>query len=114
MAVMLFAPMTAAVLVHVATAATTARLTQPAMLTPPSWKVTVPVGVPAAGAVAVTRAVEGAPHPDHRRVDRRGHHGGGAALAHRLGQVGRGAGVEVGVTAVDGADRVGPGRGVGD
>ena len=54
---MLFEPTTAAVLLHVATPPTRAWLTQPAMLTPPSLKVTVPVGVPAAGAVAVTVAV---------------------------------------------------------
>src|ERR1700693_3488278 len=52
---MLFAPTPAAVLVHVATPATNARLTQPAMLTPPSLKVTVPVGV---GPTPVTTAVK--------------------------------------------------------
>src|SRR5467141_159345 len=38
--------------------------TQPAMLTPPSWKVTVPVGVPTPGGLAVTVAVKVTLCPD--------------------------------------------------
>src|ERR1700730_18676083 len=50
---------------HVAVPATaTACAPQPAMVTPPSWKSTVPVLVPAAGAVAVTVAVKVTLCPD--------------------------------------------------
>ena len=37
---------------------------QPAMLTPPSWNVTVPVGTPEPGAFAETVAVNVTPCPD--------------------------------------------------
>jgi len=48
-----------AAITQVAVPATaTARAPQPAMVTPPSWKLTVPVLVPDAGAVAVTVAVK--------------------------------------------------------
>src|ERR1700730_11598511 len=57
MAVMLWLPTPAYVTEQVAMPATRAWLTQAAMLTPPSWKVTVPVGVPAPGGFAVTVAV---------------------------------------------------------
>jgi hypothetical protein len=52
------------VTVQVAVPATMAWLTQPAMLTPPSWKVTVPVGVPEPGGLAVTVAVKVTACPD--------------------------------------------------
>ena len=58
MAVMLCEPTPAKVSLQVATPATSGLPTQPAMLTPPSWKVTVPVGVPAPGGLAVTVAVK--------------------------------------------------------
>src|SRR4030088_574961 len=58
MAVMLWLPTPAYVTAHVAVPATMAWLTQPPMLTPPSWKVTVPVGVPEPGGLAVTVAVK--------------------------------------------------------
>src|ERR1700694_5898392 len=58
MAVMLWLPTLAYVTPPVAAPATRAWLTQPAMMTPPSWKVTVPVGVPAPGGLAVTVAVK--------------------------------------------------------
>src|ERR1700730_7887715 len=45
-------------------ATATARAPQPAMVTPPSWKLTVPVLVPDAGAVAVTVAVKVTLCPD--------------------------------------------------
>ena len=64
MAVMLCEPTPAKVSLQVATPATSGLPTQPAMLTPPSLKVTVPVGVPAAGAVAVTVAVKVTLCPD--------------------------------------------------
>src|SRR3981081_292810 len=58
MALMLWVPAPAYVTAHNAVPPTTAWLAQPAMLTPPSWKVTVPVGVPAPGGLAVTVAVK--------------------------------------------------------
>src|SRR6202023_287219 len=58
MAVMVWLPAPAYVTPQLAMPATRAWLTQPAMLTPPSWKVTVPVGVPAPGGLAVTVAVK--------------------------------------------------------
>jgi hypothetical protein len=64
MAVMLWLPTLAYVAAQVALPATMAWLTQPAMLTPPSWKVTVPVGVPEPGALAVTVAVKVTTCPD--------------------------------------------------
>ena len=55
---MVWAPAPAYVTVQVAVPATdTTCAPQPAMLTPPSRKLTVPVGVPDAGAVTVTVAV---------------------------------------------------------
>jgi hypothetical protein len=50
-------PTPANVIWHMAAPATMPLLTQPAMLTPASWKVTVPVGVPDPGALAVMVAV---------------------------------------------------------
>src|SRR6267143_398040 len=59
MAVMECAPTDKPAITQVAVPATaTARAPQPAMVTPPSWKLTVPVLVPDAGAVAVTVAVK--------------------------------------------------------
>src|SRR3981081_2014922 len=58
MAVMLWLPTPAYVTAHVAVPATRAWLMQPAMLTPPSWNVTVPVGTPAPGAFAETVATK--------------------------------------------------------
>ena len=51
-------PTPANVILQIAVPPTRAWLTQPAMLTPPSWKVTVPVGVPEPGGLAVTVAVK--------------------------------------------------------
>src|ERR1700680_1084423 len=64
MAVMLWLPAPAEVTAQVAMPASIAWLTQPAMLTPPSWKSTVPVGVPEPGALAVTVAVKVTLCPD--------------------------------------------------
>src|ERR1700731_903690 len=58
MAVMLCEPTPAKMSLQVAMPATIGLPIQPAMLTPPSWKVTVPVGVPAPGGFAVTVAVK--------------------------------------------------------
>ena len=59
MAVIECAPTDKVATTQVAVPATaTARAPQPAIVTPPSWKLTVPVLVPAAGAIAVTVAVK--------------------------------------------------------
>ena len=44
--------------VQVATRAATVRLTQPAMLAPPSWKVTVPVGAGETGAIVAVNVTD--------------------------------------------------------
>jgi hypothetical protein len=48
-------PTARAVVVHVATRVATGLLTQPGMLTPPSWKVTVPVGAGATGVIVAVK-----------------------------------------------------------
>ena len=59
MAVMECAPTDKLATTQVAVPATaTGRAPQPAMVTPPSWKLTVPVLVPDAGGAAVTVAVK--------------------------------------------------------
>src|SRR6267143_4755622 len=59
MAVMECAPTDKPAITQVAVPATaTARAPQPAMVTPPSWKSTVPVLVPDAGGIANTVAVK--------------------------------------------------------
>src|ERR1700716_1445604 len=64
MALMLWLPTPAYVTAHVAVPATMTWLTQPPMLTPASWKVTVPVGTPEPGAFAETVAVNVTPWPE--------------------------------------------------
>src|ERR1700694_2632451 len=64
MAVMLCEPTPAKLSLQVAVPATSACAPQPAMLTPPSWNVTVPVGVPEPGGLAVTVAVKVTLCPD--------------------------------------------------
>lgn len=50
-------------MVHVAAPPATDLLTQPVMLVPPSWKVTVPVGAGAAGVIVAVKTID-CPHTD--------------------------------------------------